>query len=156
MTPSGLEPGLARALLIVASLLVAVLAAYAALDLARRLRAVSTPMGLRWLAGAAACLATGVWALHVLALLDHPLPYPLGEHPLGSLAVWLVAAFTALCGLGAVSGRVMTWPRLVAGAAGLGAVLASAQVAGLLAPGLRPGIVWRLPLVAVAVVVAMG
>jgi diguanylate cyclase (GGDEF)-like protein len=50
----------------------------------------------------------------------------------------------------------MTWPRLVAGAAGLGAALASAQAAGLLAPGLRPGIEWQVPLLAVAVAVAMG
>jgi len=120
VNPAGFDPGLSRAVLLFASLFVAVLAAYAALDLARRVRAVPTAIGVRWLAGAAGCLAIGVWSLHVLALVDHPLPYPVGEHPFGSLAVFAVAGLTALCGLGAVSGRVMTWPRVVAGAAGLG------------------------------------
>jgi diguanylate cyclase (GGDEF)-like protein len=156
MTPLGLDPGLARAVLVLVSLAVAVLSAHAGQELARRVRAVPTGIGLRWLAGAAGALATGVWSLHALALLDHPLPYPIGEHPLGSAAVWLVAALTATCGFGAVSGRVMTWPRLVCGAAGLGAALASAQAAALLAPGLRPGIEWQTSLLAVAVLVAAG
>ena len=151
MTPFGLDPGWTRALLIVVSLAIGVLSVYTALALARRVRNVPTSIGLRWLAGAAAILGMGVWSLHVLSLVDHPLPYPLGEHPLGTFAVWALASLTALCGLGAVSGRVMTWPRLVCGALGLGAALASAQAVALLAPGLRPGIEWQASLLCGAV-----
>jgi len=154
VTPLDLGPGSTRAVLIVVSMTVGVLSVHAALELARRVRTVSTAIGLRWLGGAAATLAVGIWSLHVLSLVDHPLPYPLGEHALGTLAVWAMAAVTALCGLGAVSGRVTTWPRLLCGAFGLGAALAATQAVALLAPGLRPGIAWQMSLLAVAIGVA--
>ena len=82
----GLEPGTATASLALCAAL-SVLAVYVALDLARRVRAVRTHIGLCWLAGAALSLGTGIWSVHVLSLGARALPYVLGYHPLAVIGV---------------------------------------------------------------------
>jgi diguanylate cyclase (GGDEF)-like protein len=153
----GLGPGPTWATMLALACVVGVLAAYVALDFARRVRAVATKVGLRWVSGAALSFGTGVWSIHILSLSERTLPYPLGYHPVATLAVWLLAALVGLCGLSAVSGRVMSWPRVLAGALVLGAGIAGTQVLALLSLGLRPGIDWSVePLAAGVAMAASG
>ena len=156
MSP-GDAPQLVRAALVVLSAGIAVFASHVAFDLARRVRLVEATAGLGWVSAAALVLGTGLWSVHVLGLAAAPpLPYALGHHPGATLAVWLLAAIIALGGLGALSARVPRWSRLLPVAAALGAGLAGAQAAALLALGVRPGIDWSLGPLAGALVVGAG
>jgi diguanylate cyclase (GGDEF)-like protein len=120
----------------------AMLAAYVAIDLTRRVRAVRTHIGVRWLAGAAAILGTGLWSVHIISVGARTLPFALGHEPLRALGVWLLFSVVAFFGFGWVSSRVMTLPRVVAGAVALGLGIAVGQWVALLSLGLRPGIDW--------------
>jgi diguanylate cyclase (GGDEF)-like protein len=151
-------PELARTALLALSAGVAMLACQVSLDLAQRLRVVKAAVGLRWLLAAALAFGTGIWSVHVLALAAAPpLPYALGHHPGATLAVWLLAAAVGLCGLGALSMRVLRWSRLLPVSAALGVGLAGAQAAALVALGVLPGIDWSpWPLAGAVAVAASG
>ena len=64
----GLGPADLRIAALALSGVVGILAAYVTLELARRVRVVPTPVGLRWLGGAALSLGTGIWSLHVIGV----------------------------------------------------------------------------------------
>ena len=146
----GIDPAATWSAMLALSCVVGVLAAYVALDLARRVRTVRTKVGLRWLSGAAISLGTGVWAIHVLGMSGRPLPYAIAYHPAATLTIWLLGIAVGLVGLGWVSGRAMTMPRVVVGAVVLGAGVVGTQMVAMLSLGLRPGIDWRPELVAAA------
>jgi len=138
----GLDPFEVRAAALALAAVIGMLAAYVTLELARRVRAVPTPVGLRWLGGAALSLGTGIWSLHVIGVSSLSLPFAVGYHPVSTLLVWLGASLLALLGLGAVSGRLVTLPRVAFGATLLGAGIATAQLGAMLSLGMRPGIDW--------------
>ena len=142
VTDLGLDPSELRIAALALSAVIGVLAAYVTLELARRVRTVPTRVGLRWLGGAALSLGTGIWSLHVIGVSAQSLPYAVGYHPAATLVVWLGASLLGLIGLGAVSGRLMTLPRVVLGATVLGSGIATAQLGALLSLGVRPGIDW--------------
>ena len=120
----------------------AMLGAYVALDLVRRVRAVRTHIGLYWLAGASLSLGTVIWSVHVISLGQRTLPYALGHHPLAVLGIWALAVLAAFIGFGWVSSRVMTPTRVAAAALALGFGITGSQWVALLTLGLRPGIDW--------------
>ena len=90
------------------SLGVSTLAAYVALDLARRVRVLRTRAGALWLIGAASALATGIWSSQIIGVAAEPPPIAFGYHGVGSLAAWAPPLVASLAGLGALSGRVAT------------------------------------------------
>jgi diguanylate cyclase (GGDEF)-like protein len=152
-----LETGELRAASLALGALVGALAAYVALDLARRVPTVGPRLGLRWLSGAAISLGTGLWSIHVIAVSALALPYRIGYHPLAALGGWLLAALLGGLGLGAVSGRLMTLRRMLVGAAALGVAIATVQLGAMLSLGLRPGIDWEAgPVAATAAAAVVG
>src|SRR6266403_712750 len=60
--------------LVTVSILVAVLASFAALDLAARIRASSGRLRYAWLAAAAFAIGGGIWSMHFVAMLAFRLP----------------------------------------------------------------------------------
>ncbi|HEV2554458.1 MAG TPA: MHYT domain-containing protein [Bosea sp. (in: a-proteobacteria)] len=60
--------------LVALSLLIAVLASYAALDLAGRIRATTGWASRAWLLTAAVALGGGIWAMHFIAMLSFSMP----------------------------------------------------------------------------------
>ncbi len=63
--------------IVVPSVLVAMMASYTALDLARRVADAPGGARLAWVGRAAAGLATGVWVMHFVAMLAIHLPVPI-------------------------------------------------------------------------------
>ena len=143
------EPVVPMVLLLLLGLAVSTLAAYVALDLARRVRVLRTRAGALWLLGAASALAIGIWSSQVIGIAAEPPPFAFGYQGLGSLAVWAAALIAGLAGLGAVSGRVATPGRVGFGAFALGVGAVGTHALALAPLGLVPGIDWQLlPLVA--------
>ena len=61
-------------LMLLLGLAVSTLAAYVALDLARRVRVLRTRAGALWLLGAASAMAIGIWSSQVIGIAAEPPP----------------------------------------------------------------------------------
>src|SRR5712691_1022567 len=82
------------------SVLIAIAASYAALDLTGRVTAASGRVRLAWLGGGATAMGIGIWAMHVKGMLDFRLPVAVEYHRpmlLASLLVAIFASAVALC-----------------------------------------------------------
>src|SRR5437879_11354833 len=115
------------------SVLIAICAAYAALDLAGRTTAARGRIRLTWLAGGATAMGIGIWSMHYIGMLAFSLPVPvLYDWP---TVLWsLVAAiFAAAVALFVVSGEKMGWPRTLAGSAIMGGGIAAMHYIGMAA-----------------------
>ncbi len=62
--------------LVALSVLLAILASYAALDLAGRLTSSRGRMRLLWLSGGASAMGLGIWSMHYVGMLALRLPIP--------------------------------------------------------------------------------
>ena len=155
MTPL-LQPAMPAALMLLLSLSVGTLAAYVALDLARRVRVLWTRAGLLWLFGAAWALSLGIWSCQIIGVAAEPVPFSLGYDGLGSLLAWGAALVACFAGLGAVSGRVATPARVAFGAFALGTGMVGAHALALAPLGLQPGIDWRFLLLIAAIAGTSG
>jgi PAS domain S-box-containing protein len=81
------------------SVLIAIAASYAALDLAGRVTAASGRARLAWLSGGATAMGIGIWAMHFKGMLAFRLPVPVEYHwptVLLSLVVAILASAFAL------------------------------------------------------------
>jgi diguanylate cyclase (GGDEF)-like protein len=123
-------PSTTAAPLAVLALCIAALGGWVALDLARRVPlARRLPIALRWLAGAAVSLATGIWSAQVLLLGVLGAVASLASDVRFSPA-WALAAFLWACALAAMAIRVATGPRTPQLGAGLAALAMAAAVVG--------------------------
>ena len=146
---TGAESLMSTVLMLLLGLGVSTLAAYVALDLARRVRVLRTRAGALWLLGAASAMAIGIWSSQVVGIAAEPPAFAFGYHGLGTIGVWTAALIASLAGLGAVSGCVATPGRVGFGAVALGIGAVGTHALALAPLGLVPGIEWQiLPLVA--------
>src|ERR1700692_4545975 len=85
--------------LVALSVFIAVVAAYAALDLAARVTSARGRARYLWLSGGATAMGTGIWSMHYIGMLAFRLPVPvLYDWPtvLGSLMAAILASAVAL------------------------------------------------------------
>jgi NO-binding membrane sensor protein with MHYT domain len=80
--------------LVAVSLLIAVFTSYAALDLAGRVTAARGWTRSAWLAGGAAAMGCGIWAMHYIGMLAFHLPIPV-EYDWRVVLLSLLAAILA-------------------------------------------------------------
>src|SRR4030088_3149679 len=73
------------------SVLIAIAASYAALDLTGRVTAANGRVRLAWLSGGATAMGIGIWAMHVKGILAFRLPVPVEYHWPTVLAALLLA-----------------------------------------------------------------
>src|SRR6266480_2019744 len=100
--------------LVILSVLIAICAAYAALDLAGRTTAARGRVRLTWLAGGAIAMGLGIWSMHYIGMLAFTLPIPvLYDWPTVLLSL-LAAIFAAAVALFVVSRTKMEWPQALA------------------------------------------
>src|SRR5207248_4215246 len=117
--------------LVVLSVLIAIGASYAALDLAARITAASGRARLAWLAGGAFAMGVGIWSMHYIGMLAFSLPVPvLYDWP---TVLWsLVAAiFASAVALFVVSGKNLGWARALGGSAIMGAGISAMHYIGM-------------------------
>src|SRR5437762_12038111 len=95
--------------LVVLSILIAICAAYAALDLAGRTTAATGRVRLAWLAGGAIAMGVGIWSMHYIGMLAFSLPVlVLYDWPMVLLSL-MAAIFAAAVALFVVSRKKMVW-----------------------------------------------
>src|ERR1700730_10730817 len=89
------------------SILIALAASYAALDLAGRRPAASGRARTAWLTGGAIAMGIGIWAMHFKGLLTFRLPVIVDYHWPTVLVSLVVAVFALAVGLYVVSRQKM-------------------------------------------------
>jgi NO-binding membrane sensor protein with MHYT domain len=96
------------------SILIAVAASYAALDLAERVAATRGRVRASWLVGGGAAMGIGIWSMHYVGMLAFHLPVPVSYYWPGVLASLLVGVVYSLSALFLVSHqKIDTIPTLV-------------------------------------------
>jgi NO-binding membrane sensor protein with MHYT domain len=85
--------------LVALSVLIAICASYAALDLVERITLSGSSSRLGWLTGGAIAMGTGIWSMHFTGMLAYHLPVEVSYHiptVFLSLVLAIVASFIAL------------------------------------------------------------
>ncbi len=106
------------------SVLIAIAASYAALDLTGRVTAASGWVRLAWLGGGATTMGIGIWAMHFKGMLAFHLPVSVEYDWLTVLASLLVAIFASSVALYLSSRRKMGLVEALAGSVIMGAAIA--------------------------------
>ena len=101
--------------LVALSVLIAIVAAYAALDLAARVTAATGWTRAIWLLGGGAAMGIGIWSMHYIGMLAFVLPIPTAYHWPTVLLSLLAAMLASLVALHVVSQPKMAASRAVAG-----------------------------------------
>jgi PAS domain S-box-containing protein len=119
--------------LVALSVLIAMFASYAALDLAERVTAAGGWARAAWLLGGAAAMGTGIWSMHYIGMLAFILPVSVAYHWPTVLLSLLAAILASVVALGVVSRQKMGWFRALAGSVLMGAGIASMHYIGMAA-----------------------
>ena len=119
--------------LVALSVLIAIFASYAALDLAGRVTAAGGWTRVVWLLGGAGALGTGIWSMHYIGMLAFILPIPVAYHWPTVLLSLFAAILASVVALGVVGRQKMGWFRALAGSVLMGAGIASMHYIGMAA-----------------------
>src|ERR1700676_2206787 len=106
------------------SVLIAMFASYAALDLAARVTAAKGGIRLAWLSGGAIAMGLGIWAMHFKGMLAFHLPVSVDYHWPTILAALLVAIFASTVAMYVASRQKMGWREALNGSVIMGAGIA--------------------------------
>src|SRR6202047_5590132 len=119
--------------LVALSVLIAMFASYAALDLAGRVTAAGGWTRAVWLLGGAGVMGTGIWSMHYIGMLAFILPIPVAYHWPTVLVSLFAAILASVIALYVVSRQRMGASRAVAGSVLMGAGIASMHYIGMAA-----------------------
>jgi two-component system, sensor histidine kinase and response regulator len=115
------------------SVLIAIAASYAALDLAGRVTTASGRVRLAWLGGGATAMGIGIWAMHVKGMLALRLPVAVEYHWPTLLASLLVAIFASAVALYVASRQKMRWVNALTGSVIMGSGIVGLHYIGMAA-----------------------
>src|SRR6202795_3208599 len=119
--------------LVALSVLIAMFASYAALDLAGRVTAAGGWTRAIWLLGGAGAMGTGIWSMHYIGMLAFILPIPVAYHWPTVLLSLFAAILASVVALDVVSRQKMGWFRALGGSVLMGAGIASMHYIGMAA-----------------------
>ena len=115
------------------SVLIAIAASYAALDLAGRVTAASGRARAAWLIGGASAMGVGIWAMHIKGMLAFLLPVPVKYHWPTFLASLLVAILASAVALYVASRQKMGRVEALTGSLIMGGGIAGMHYMGMAA-----------------------
>ena len=141
--------------LVALSVLIAMFASYAALDLAGRVTAAGGWTRAVWLLGGAGAMGTGIWSMHYIGMLAFILPVPVAYHLPTVLLSLFAAILASVIALYMVSRQKMGVSRAVAGSVLMGAGIASMHYIGMAAMRLAAICQFNSSLVVMSVVFAV-
>lgn len=143
-------------LVVTLSMLIAVSASYAALDLAGRVTAAHGRARAAWTAGGAVAMGIGIWSMHFIGMLAFSLPVPVRYHWPTVLVSLLVAILASAFALYVVSRKTMRRIRALGSGAAMGIGIAGLHYISMTAMRLA-GITYYNPLVvALSILFAIG
>jgi PAS domain S-box-containing protein len=137
------------------SVLMAIAASYAALDLAGRVTAASGWVRSAWLVSGAGAMGLGIWSMHFIAMLAFSLPVPISYHWATVLLSLLAAIFAAAAALHVVSRVEMSFAQAVVGGSVMGLGIVAMHYIGMAAMRLSAVSHFDLRIVTLSVVVAI-
>jgi PAS domain S-box-containing protein len=141
--------------LVALSVLIAILAAYAALDLAGRITTAQGNARRMWLCGGAVAMGIGIWAMHYIGMEAFHLPVPV-MYDWPTVLVSLIAAILASgVALYTVSRETMSRTRRLAGGVVMGIGIGAMHYIGMEAMRLPAMCMYSPWLVALSVVLAV-
>src|SRR5258708_40043903 len=106
------------------SVLIAIAASYAALDLMGRVTAARGRIRLAWLSGGAIAMGIGIWEMHFKGMMAFHLPVPVEYHWPTVLASLVVAIFASAFALYVASQQKMGWVEATIGSLFMGVGIA--------------------------------
>ena len=116
--------------LVVVSLALAMVASYAALDLAGRVTYATGRARIAWLCGGATAMGLGIWSMHYVAMLALSMPMPIAYH-VPTVGFSLLAAVAASgVALFVVSQSTMNLWQGIAGSIVMGSGIAAMHYIG--------------------------
>jgi two-component system cell cycle sensor histidine kinase/response regulator CckA len=141
--------------LVALSVVIAIFASYAALDLAGRVTAARGGVRAAWLMGGASAMGLGIWSMHYIGMLAFSLPIPVFyDWPTVVLSL-LAAILASAVALYVVSRKRMGAWRAVAGSIPMGAGIAAMHYTGMDAMRSAAMCHWDTALVTLSVVLAI-
>lgn len=117
------------AVFVILSVIVAMLASFAALDLAGRVRSRSGATRLGWLTGGGTVMGLGIWSMHFVGMLAFHLPVPIGYDVPRMLLSVVVAIAASLLALMVISRPTLRLLTLVPGGILMGGAIAGMHAA---------------------------
>jgi two-component system, sensor histidine kinase and response regulator len=141
--------------LVALSVLIAMLASYAALNLSGRVTAAAGWTRAVWLLGGAVAMGTGIWSMHYIGMLAFILPVPVAYHWPTVLLSLFAAMVASAIALYVVSRRTMNAFRALVGSVLMGAGIASMHYIGMAAMRLPAMCQFSSSLVVLSVVFAV-
>src|SRR5271165_553243 len=137
------------------SVLIAVMASYAALDLAGRVTSAKGRARVWWLGGGAVAMGTGVWSMHYIGMLAFRLPVPvLYDWPTVGISL-LAAIFASAVALFLASRQRMGLTRTLFGGVFMGGGISSMHYIGMQAMRLPAMCHYSWPIVVLSAALAM-
>jgi PAS domain S-box-containing protein len=141
--------------LVLLSVVIAICASYAALDLAGRVTATRGKVRMIWLAGGAVAMGLGIWSMHYIGMLAFNLPLPV-EYDWPTVLVSLVAAILASAvALYVVSRKTMHVWNAVLGSLFMGTGIAAMHYIGMEAMRMSAMCHYSVPMMSLSVVLAI-
>jgi PAS domain S-box-containing protein len=141
--------------LVALSVVIAICASYAALDLAGRVTAARGLARGLWLMGGASAMGLGIWSMHYIGMLAFSLPIPV-RYDWPTVVVSLIAAILASAvALYVVSRKTMSPWRAAAGSIPMGAGIATMHYTGMEAMRLAAMCHYDVRLVTLSVILAI-
>lgn len=142
--------------LVALSVLIAICASYAALDLAGRVAATRNRARVAWLSGGAVAMGTGIWSMHYTGMLAYRLPVAVYYHiptVVLSLVAAIIASFIALY---IVSREELNSLHVTAGSLLMGTAIAAMHYTGMAAMRLQGMHHWDMTYVIASVGIAVA
>jgi two-component system, sensor histidine kinase and response regulator len=141
--------------LVAISILIAIFAAYAALDLAGRVTAAHGATRIAWLGGGAFAMGMGIWSMHYMGMEAFRLPVPV-EYDWPTVLLSMVAAVAAsVVALFVVSRKTMSIPSAITGSIAMGGGIAAMHYIGMEAMRLPAMCRYSTKLVALSIILAI-
>src|SRR6266536_3446777 len=142
-------------LFVALSVLIAILASYAALDLARRVTSAQGNTRHLWLTGGATAMGFGIWSMHYIGMLAFRLPVPVQYDWPTVLLSLLAAILASAVALFIVSRHKMGWVRAFLGSILMGGGIATMHYTGMAAMRLPAMCRYSPALITLSVILAI-
>ncbi|HWL28498.1 MAG TPA: MHYT domain-containing protein, partial [Burkholderiaceae bacterium] len=141
--------------LVLVSFLVAVMAAYTALDLAGRIHTAAEGAAKWWSLGGAVAMGFGIWSMHFIGMLAFQLPIEVGYDLHITLASLLIGILASAFALWKMAMSTFTTRHLASSALIMGFGIIAMHYTGMAALRMDPGIRYDYVLVLLSVVIAV-
>jgi two-component system, sensor histidine kinase and response regulator len=155
LSPETVMTGSYSSALVALSVVIAVLASYAALDLAGRVTSARGGIRALWLGGGAIAMGIGIWSMHYVGMLAFRLPVPV-EYDWPTVLLSLLAAILASAiALFVVSRERMGLAQAVIGSIFMGSAIAGMHYIGMAAMRLPAMCHWSAGIVGISIALAI-